>query len=170
METKAGLERRDEALAKNSAVVFLVPFSLERFLIWGQYGCQLRVRTELTLRKRIPVLMPIMKKAQATMFGRAKGYLIRNLLCLNSPGRPSAGLAKNPPKEGPKMDPKFHTRGMTEKARGCSSFSGTNSATIVRMIPTVSVSKRSYEAGENLTISIEPTSESSCGDRHRQAG
>lgn len=121
METKAGLETRDEAITKNLAVIFLVLSSFESFLVSSQHSCQLtprKVRTGFTLRKRTPVLIPIMKNAQAIIFGRAKGYLIRNLLCPNHPDRFSAGLAKNPPKEGPKMDPRFHTRGMTEKARG----------------------------------------------------
>ena len=35
------------------------------------------------------------------------------------------------------MDPMDHTRGMILKARGCRDFSGTISATVVRIIPTV---------------------------------
>ena len=64
------------------------------------------------------MLIPIRKKELATMFGRAKGYLIKNLLCPKSPGRLSAGLAKKPPNDGPKMDPRLHTSGIIEKALG----------------------------------------------------
>jgi hypothetical protein len=52
------------------------------------------------------------------MFGSAKGNLMRNLLLPNNPDKFSAGFAKKPPKEGPKMDPRFHTKGMTENALG----------------------------------------------------
>ena len=61
---------------------------------------------------------------------------MKNLLFPNRPGRFSAGLAKKPPKVGPAMEPKLQTRGMIENALGCSSFSGTISATIVRIMPT----------------------------------
>jgi hypothetical protein len=66
----------------------------------------------------MPVLIPIKKKALATIFGRANGNLIRNLLFPNNPGRFSAGLAKKPPNDGPKIEPRFHTSGMMEKALG----------------------------------------------------
>jgi len=78
-----------------------------------------------------------MRKSElATRFGRRKGNLIRSLLDPKSPGIFSAGLAKNPPNEGPKIDPRLQTSGMIENALGCNSFSGTISATMVRMIPT----------------------------------
>jgi hypothetical protein len=89
-----------------------------------------------TLRNRMPVLIPIKNNMLATILGRANGNLIRNLLCLNKAGKFSAGLAKNPPKEGPKMEPRLHTSGMIENALGWSSFSGTISATMVLMMPT----------------------------------
>jgi hypothetical protein len=89
-----------------------------------------------TLRNSIPVVMPTAKSTLATMFGSAKGNLTKNQLFPNNAGKFSAGLAKNPPNEGPKIEPRLQTRGMIEKARGCSSFSGTISATIVRIIPT----------------------------------
>lgn len=95
-------------------------------------GCSRR----LTWRNKIPVVIPIRKNVLAMMFGRRKGNLIRSLLSPKIPDRFSAGLAKNPPRDGPKVDPRLHTMGITENALGCSSFSGTISATIVRMIPT----------------------------------
>ena len=58
------------------------------------------------------------------------------------------GLAKKPPREGPKIEPRLQTRGMTENALGCSSFSVTISATIVRMIPTTCVS----QAHQNVSM------------------
>ena len=75
--------------------------------------------------------------AQATMLGRAKGYFFKNQLLPNRPGYCSAGRAKKPPNAGPKTEPMLHTRGMREKARGCSSLSGTISATMVLIMPTV---------------------------------
>jgi hypothetical protein len=82
------------------------------------------------------MVMPIKKRTLATMFGKRNGYLRKSQLCPNSLGKFSAGLAKKPPNDGPKIDPRLQTNGMIEKALGCSSFSGTISATIVRMIPT----------------------------------
>ena len=64
------------------------------------------------------MLIPMKKKTLATIFGSAKGNLIKNLLFPNNPDRFSAGLAKNPPNDGPKIDPRFHTRGMIENALG----------------------------------------------------
>ena len=90
----------------------------------------------LTLRNKMPVVIPIMKSALATIFGRRNGNLVKNLLFPKSAGIFSAGLAKKPPNDGPKMEPKLQTRGIIENALGCSSFSGTISATIVRIIPT----------------------------------
>jgi hypothetical protein len=94
----------------------------------------------LTWRKRIPVVMPRRNKTLDIMFGRTKGKAIRNLLPPKTADRFSAGLAKNPPNEGPKMEPRLQTKGMMEKALGCSSFSGTISATIVLIIPTSLIS------------------------------
>ena len=91
-----------------------------------------------TCKKRMPVKIPTRNRQLATRFGRRNGNLISNLLCPNSPGMFSAGFAKKPPKDGPKIEPILHTSGMIEKALGWSSFSGTISATIVRMIPTIS--------------------------------
>lgn len=71
------------------------------------------------------------------IFGSAKGKLRKNLLFPKSPGKFCAGLAKNPPKDGPNIEPRLHTNGMIENALGCNSFSGTISATIVRIIPTI---------------------------------
>jgi hypothetical protein len=77
---------------------------------------------KLTLRKRKPVAIPIVKSPLATRFGNAKGNLRRNLLFPNSSGKFCAGLARNPPNEGPKIDPRLQTRGMIENALGCNSF------------------------------------------------
>ena len=71
-----------------------------------------------TFRNRMPVLIPIKKKPLATMFGKANGNLIKNLLFPNNPDKFSAGLAKKPPNDGPKIEPRFHTRGMIENALG----------------------------------------------------
>lgn len=81
-------------------------------------------------------MIPMRKRTLETRFGRRKGYLIMSLLWPKRPGRFSAGLAKKPPNEGPNIEPRLQTRGIIEKARGWSSFSGTNSATMVLIIPT----------------------------------
>jgi len=73
---------------------------------------------------------------QATRFGRAKGYALKNLFSPNRCGYLAAGFAKAPPNAGPKILPIVQTRGMTLKALGCSSLSGTSSATVVLIIPT----------------------------------
>lgn len=78
-----------------------------------------------------------MKKKLAMMFGNAKGKFRRNLFCPKRAGKFCAGCAKNPPNDGPNIDPKLQTNGIIENARGCNSFWGTISATIVRMIPTI---------------------------------
>jgi len=80
----------------------------------------------------------IKKTKHATKFGSAKGYLLKYSMFSNMPPnkRRSTGRAKNPPNAGPKTLPRLQTKGMIEKARGCSSLSGTNSATIVLIIPT----------------------------------
>lgn len=62
--------------------------------------------------------MPTMNRTLATMFGRANGNLIKNLFFPNRPGILSAGLAKKPPKDGPKIEPKLQTRGIIENALG----------------------------------------------------
>jgi len=84
----------------------------------------------------MPVMIPMRNKELATRFGSKKGNLMSNLLSPNIPDKFSAGFAKKPPNEGPKIDPRLQTSGIMENARGCSSFSGTISATMVRMIPT----------------------------------
>jgi hypothetical protein len=89
-----------------------------------------------TLRNKMPVLIPIKNSMLATILGSAKGNSARNLLCPNKPGKFSTGLAKKPPNEGPKIEPRLHTSGIIENALGWSSFSGTISATMVLMIPT----------------------------------
>ena len=48
-----------------------------------------------------------------------------------------AGLARAPPKIGPKMLPTCHTSGKVAKAIGCNDFCGTISATVVRRMPTL---------------------------------
>lgn len=63
--------------------------------------------------------------------------MLNNQLSPKSPGYCWAGLAKNPPKLGPKTEPMLHTNGIRENACGWSSFQGTISATIVRIMPTV---------------------------------
>lgn len=72
----------------------------------------------LTLRYKIPVLIPRIKKALATKFGRANGNLIKNLFLPKSLGILSAGFAKKPPKDGPKIEPRLHTSGIIENALG----------------------------------------------------
>jgi hypothetical protein len=83
-------------------------------------------------------MIPMRNNTLATIFGSANGNAIRKWLCPNKDGIFSAGLAKKPPNEGPKIEPRVHTSGMIEKALGWSSLSGTISATIVLMIPTTS--------------------------------
>lgn len=116
-------------------------------------------------------MIPVRKRTLATMLGRANGNLIRNLLFPNKPGKFSAGLAKKPPKDGPKMEPRLHTRGIIENALGWSSFSGTISATIVRMIPTDGCQQTCYAlvALETPTISVATTRKGSDGNCHWQA-
>lgn len=77
---------------------------------------------EHTLKNRNPVEIPIMKRKLAIIFGNAKGKLRKNLLFPNSAGKFCAGRAKNPPNDGPKIDPRLHTKGIIEKALGCNSF------------------------------------------------
>jgi hypothetical protein len=62
--------------------------------------------------------MPTINNALATKFGSANGNLSMNLLFPNNPGMCSAGLAKKPPKDGPKIDPRLHTSGIIENALG----------------------------------------------------
>lgn len=78
-----------------------------------------------------------MKKTHATKLGNANGYFLKKTLSPKRPGYCSAGRAKKPPKEGPKMLPSDHTRGMMEKALAWCSFSVTISATMVLMMPTL---------------------------------
>ena len=92
-------------------------------------------------------MIPLTNRQLATIFGSANGYFERSLLPPKIPGQFSDGFAKNPPKEGPKIDPILHTKGIILNARGCSSFSGTISATIVLIIPTVLLST-SCQRGE----------------------
>lgn len=92
---------------------------------------------EPTRRNRNATEMPMTKNPAATKFGRAKGYILRNTDPPNKSGCFSAGLAKAPPKDGPKILPIVQTSGMILNARGWSSRSGTISATMVRMIPTL---------------------------------
>lgn len=75
-----------------------------------------------------------------TRLGRAKGKRSKKAMPPNRSGYCLAGSAKKPPKLGPTTDPMLQTRGMMEKAFGWSSFWGTISATMVRMIPTGGVS------------------------------
>jgi len=82
-------------------------------------------------------MIPVTKSTLATILGSANGYFARNLLPPKMLGQFSVGLAKKPPNEGPKIDPMLQTNGIIENARGCNSFSGTISATIVLMMPTV---------------------------------
>jgi len=70
------------------------------------------------LRNRIPVVMPMRKRQLATIFGSRNGYLINSLLFPNKLFMFSAGLTKNPPNDGPKIDPRLQTRGIIEKALG----------------------------------------------------
>lgn len=90
----------------------------------------------LTFRNRKPVAIPIIKRHADAKFGSRKGYFFQNSELPKICGCLSAGRANDPPKAGPKIVPIVHTKGITLKARGCSSFSGTISATIVRIIPT----------------------------------
>ena len=117
-----------------------------------------------TLRNSRAVMKEMAKTTQAIRLGRAKGYFLKNLqwgcvraarcetykvlftatrnaysMLPNTLGYCSAGLAKKPPKAGPKTLPTDQTRGIREKALGWSSFSGTISATTVRMMPTAKV-------------------------------
>jgi hypothetical protein len=72
----------------------------------------------LAFRYKNPVVIPIKNKALATMLGRANGNLAKNSLFPNSPGKFSTGLAKKPPNDGPKIDPRLQTSGIIEKALG----------------------------------------------------
>lgn len=71
------------------------------------------------------------------MFGKAKGYLWNISQLPKISGCFTAGLASAPPKAGPKMLPIVQTKGIILNARGCSSFSGTSSATMVLIMPTL---------------------------------
>lgn len=59
----------------------------------------------LTLRKRIPVMIPVINRVDATRFGSAKGYLLKNSLLPKSSGNFLAGDARAPPRIGPKTLP-----------------------------------------------------------------
>ena len=89
------------------------------------------------MRKSAAVDTDPRKTTEATRLGRRKGYFSQNATPPKTLGNWSAGLAKKPPKAGPKMEPSDQTRGMSEKAMGWSDFSGTISATMVLMMPTI---------------------------------
>ena len=82
---------------------------------------------------------PTRKKHAHARFGRANGKRTKNSgrRSPNQPGWLVSGSARAPPITGPMMLPKFQMSGMTEKARGRSACSGTISATMVRMMPTL---------------------------------
>lgn len=50
-------------------------------------------------------MIPVMNSVDATRFGNAKGYLLKNSLLLNSSGNFLAGDARAPPRMGPKTLP-----------------------------------------------------------------
>jgi hypothetical protein len=107
-----------ELFSQNETIVCFVASCLKGFLVMEvNTGLHCNCRT-LTLRYSIPVMIPTMKSELATMFGRAKGYLARNLLPPKSAGQFSVGFAKKPPKDGPNIDPIDQTKGIMEKARG----------------------------------------------------
>lgn len=85
-------------------------------ILRGKRSATPHTRLQLTLRKNIPVEIPVRKKKLATIFGSRNGNLIKRVLLPNSAGMFSAGFAKKPPNDGPKIEPKLHTRGMMENA------------------------------------------------------
>jgi len=87
--------------------------------------------------KRKPTRIPMAKKTAAMRLGSRNGNAVKSLLFSKRPGRLTAGLAKKPPNAGPRTEPMDQTRGMMEKARGWSTFSGTISATMVLIMPTL---------------------------------
>lgn len=86
-------------------------------------------------------------------------------------GNCSAGLAKKPPKAGPTTEPRDHIMGIKEKAIGWSSFCGTISATMVRIIPTIIVRYGRLEASKSrLTVASAGTLDTANDNSHGKAG
>lgn len=105
-----------------------------------------------------------------TKLGRAKGKRLKNSMFPKMAGYCFAGSAKKPPKLGPMTEPKLQTRGMILKALGCSSLSGTISATMVLMIPTGRLLVENIKCGRGTrTIAVSATLDSSHGNGHGQA-
>lgn len=96
-------------------------------------------RRLLTLRKNVAHVADIRKKTVARRLGRAYGKRIKYSILPKTLGKFLAGLEKKPPNGGPTTEPNDQTRGMMENARGWSSLSGTSSATMVRMMPTIRI-------------------------------
>lgn len=95
-----------------------------------------KFKNMLTSRNMNPIRSPMTKKQDPAKFGNAKGNFLKNALFPKVSGKFFTGFAKEPPNMGPNILPIVHTRGMILNARGCSSRSGTISATAVRIMPT----------------------------------
>jgi hypothetical protein len=104
--------------AQDATVVGTVTFGLEGFLDRSARATESMGWKLQTFRKRNPVLIPTRNRTLQTILGSANGNLIKNLLFLNKLGKFSAGFAKKPPKEGPKIEPRLHTSGIIENALG----------------------------------------------------
>ena len=82
-------------------------------------------------------MIPIENNVAATRFGGEYGYLSKKRSPRGFLGSILSGFDRAPPSVGPKMAPTEYTNGMTLNARGCNSFHGHNSATVVLNIPTL---------------------------------
>lgn len=110
---------------------FLISF---RILV-AQSGRQ-GLHKYLTSRNRKPVTSPIRKNEAAAIFGKAYGNLFKKALFPKTFGCLAAGLARAPPRPGPRILPIVNTKGIKLNALACSSFSGIISATTVLKVPT----------------------------------
>lgn len=90
----------------------------------------------LTFRNRKPVTSPIRRNEAAAILGKAYGNLFKKVLFPKRLGCLAAGLARAPPRPGPKILPIVKTKGIKLNALACSSFSGIISATTVLKVPT----------------------------------
>jgi len=104
-------------LPEEETGICAVTFGFQGFLVVVSRG-ESGQEVFLALRYKNPVVIPIRNRKLATMLGSANGNLIKNLLWPNKPGRFSAGLAKNPPKDGPNIEPRLQTSGIIENALG----------------------------------------------------
>jgi len=95
-----------------------------------------RLLSSVSRKNSQPTKMLMVKKMAATRFGNTYGNRSKNAVPRGFRGSTRSGLLNAPPSVGPTMAPTVYTKGITLNARGCNSFHGESSATVVRKIPT----------------------------------